>query len=111
MADENENPLEAIRERANSLGLEGDEYDDFVESRMRRAGFKRGPGEWITEDQDDRPRDDDGEPITRGEWRRMQRERRQKAVRSGAAKKVQPKPEEKPEKPVKKDSWWGDYED
>lgn len=108
--DTNENPLDSIRERASTLGLEGDEYDDYVEKRMERAGFKRGPGEWISVDDDDSPRDDDDEPMTRGDWRRMQKERRQRSAREGGTKKVQPK-ETKDDGEGKKgsgrrDPWW-----
>jgi len=119
MSDETvENPLEAIKRRAQELNLEGDEFDDFLESRMRRAGYKRGPGEWIPiDDDDDDEREDDDEPITRGEWRRMQRERQRRAVQASAKKvekKEEPAEEEK-DKPVKKSkkksAWWRDYED
>lgn len=108
MADDiNENPLENIRNRADELGLDGDERDDWIEARMRRAGFKKGPGEWIgVDEEDDSPRDDDDKPVTRGEWRRMQRENRRKAVsnNSGGAKKITPKKQEEPA--TKPDTWW-----
>lgn len=114
--DENENPLDAIRNRADELGLEGDERDDFVERRMLRAGYKRGPGEWISvDDDDDDEKDDDDEPVTRGDIRRMRREQARKNVgsKSGSgAQKVQKKDtgdgdggnEKKGKK--RRDPWW-----
>lgn len=114
--DDNENPLDAIRERADELGLDGDERDDFIERRMQRAGFKRGPGEWISvDDDDDEENDDDDEPMTRGDWRRMQRDKRRESVRkpSGSgAQKVQKRESDDGEKGGEKkgkkrrDPWW-----
>lgn len=114
--DDNQNPLETIRSRADELGLDGDERDDFIERRMLRAGFKRGPGEWISaDDDDDEDRDDDDEPMTRGDWRRMQRERKRASVgksTGGSAQKVRKREDENGEgsgeKKGKKrrDPWW-----
>jgi hypothetical protein len=90
MADENEqeerHPYDAIEERADEMGLEGDERDDYIEGRMRRAGFKKGPGAWVSisddDDDDDSDHDDDDTPMTRGDWRRMQRENKQRQRQS-----------------------------
>lgn len=109
MSTEDINPLDAIRERADALNLEGDERDDFIESRMRRAGFKRGPGEWISveDDDDDEPKDDDDEPVTRGEYRRIMKEARRASVTKTPPKKETPNDTEKEKtKPAKKDAWW-----
>lgn len=108
MSDEEteENPLEAIRTRAGELGFEGEEYHDYVEARMRRAGYRKGPGDWIpvdADDDDDEEKEDDGEPMTRGDWRRMQKSKKQSAVQT-PPKKSPPKNEEK--RAAKKDPWW-----
>lgn len=99
--------LDDIRSRADALGLEGDERDDYITSRMARHGYKKGPGEWIKPEDDDSPQDDDDEPVTRGEIRRMDRERRKRAQEKGA--QAPPKKEKNDEKPAKKatrDPWW-----
>ncbi len=109
MADENtnENPLDTIRARADEMKLEGDERDDYILGRMQRAGFKKGPGEWIKPEDDDSPQDDDDEPVTRGEWRRIQRERRQAAVKNTPPKKVTSTRDDKRNGDEKsKDPWW-----
>lgn len=82
MSDANPSELVAnIKKRATELGFKDEEFDDYVESRMRRAGFKRGPGDWIGEDDDDgSPRDDDDEPMTRGDWRKMRRDNARKSM-------------------------------
>lgn len=111
---ENENPLDAIRSRADELGLDGDERDDFVERRMLRAGFKKGPGEWISaDDDDDDERDDDGEPMTRGDWRRMKAENKRKSVVSPPPRKTKNDDDDendsgktKGKKSTRKDPWW-----
>lgn len=106
MADTN--PLDAIKERAKALNLEGDEYDDFIESRMRRAGFKRGPGEWIdVEDDDGSPKDDDDEPMTRGDYRRIQSENRRRSL-TPPKKETTENPDTKKGTGgrTKKDPWW-----
>lgn len=116
MADEKENvnPIETIRERAMELFPDdADERDDYIAGRMARAGFKKGPGEWISaEDAEDEPQDDDDEPVTRGEYRRIQRER----ARQAAAKSSQAPPKKEAtgegKKPPKGNSgatankWW-----
>lgn len=108
MADEtNENPLDAIRARADEMQLEGDERDDYILGRMQRAGFKKGPGEWIKPEDDDTPQDDDDEPVTRGEYRRMMRERARQSAASAPPKKVTSTRDDKKDKGTKsKDPWW-----
>lgn len=83
MGTENENeerhPYEVIADRADALGLEDDERDDYIERRMQRAGYKRGTGEWVSiseDDDDDDGHDDDDQPVTRGDIRRMNKDRR-----------------------------------
>lgn len=78
---EEQHPYDAAIARADALQLEGDERDDFIETRMKRAGFKRGPGEWLSVDSDsddDGPKDDDDEPMTRGDYRRIRAEQKKK---------------------------------
>lgn len=109
MSDEtpNENPLDTIRTRADELGLTDDERDDFIEQRMKRAGFKKGPGEWLTaSDGDDEPKDDDDEPVTRGEYRRIQRENKRKSVTAPLPKKGTESDTGAAKKRVSKDPWW-----
>lgn len=112
MADDNTqpedtNPIESARARADELGLEGDDRDDWITARMARAGYKKGPGEWISadDDDDDGPRDDDDEPVTRGEYRKIQRERKRKAAASTPPRRT---PAAGSGKPAKKDNgpWW-----
>lgn len=105
MADQepDKSPWEVIAEKATALGLEGEDRDDYMEAKMKRAGFKRGSGEWVKEEDDDSPQDDDDEPVTRGEWRRIQRERRKKEVTTQSPPKVTPKPDTNKDK---KDPWW-----
>ena len=86
MSDE-ESPLDAIRTRADEMGLEGEERDDYILGRMQRAGYKKGPGEWIREEDDDEPHEDDDQPMTRADWRRIQREQRQKTASMTPPKK------------------------
>lgn len=109
MADEtDENPLDAIKARASELFPDdADERDDYILGRMQRAGYKKGPGDWIRPEDDDEPQEDDDEPVTRKDWRAMQR---------ANAKKVNPatppKVEKDDPKPLKKkrtetgNSWW-----
>lgn len=111
-----ESPLEKARAAATKAGLTGDDYDDFVEAKMRRAGYKRGPGEWVSvDDSEYEGKDDDDEPMTRGEYRRMMHERnRQKAKQMSAPPKKDPQDEDDNTK-TKQDkkpanSWWKDYE-
>ena len=117
MPDENEqeeqHPYEVAFDRAEELGLEGEEKDDFIETRMRRAGYKRGPGAWIAvsddDDDDDDENDDDDKPVTRGEIRRMNRERRKSANTNYTPprkKKSGDQNEEGGKKPTKRDAWW-----
>lgn len=109
MTDETtpENPLDAIRTRADELGLTDDERDDFIEKRMARAGFNKGPGEWIPAGEgDDTPKDDDDEPVTRGEYRRIQRERVKKSVASPLPKKATESGTGTGKKAASKDPWW-----
>lgn len=98
-----ENPLDAIRARAEELGLEGEEHEDFVERRMNRAGFKKGPGEWIAHgDDDDDDKDDDDEPVTRKDIRRMERDRKRKSVAPPPKKTTENPPKTK----KNNDPWW-----
>lgn len=111
MADDNENPLDAIKARADEMGLDGDERDDYIRGRMQRAGFKKGPGEWIREEDDEDPRDDDDEPVTRGEMRRMRREQQRKSSLTPPKKTPENEGESNPPKgktkPRKSDNpWW-----
>ena len=105
MADQEpeKSPWQVIGEKADALKLEGEDRDDFIQAKMARAGYKKGSGEWVKAEDDDSPQDDDDEPVTRGEWRRIQRERRQKEVTTQSPPKVTPKPEANKEK---KDPWW-----
>lgn len=83
--NEERHPYEEAEQRADALQLEGEERDDYIEARMRRAGYKRGPGAWISvdeDDDDDKDHDDDDTPMTRGDWRRMQREQKAKRGKS-----------------------------
>jgi len=103
-----DNPLEDARALADEKGLEGEDREDFILAKMQRAGFKKGPGEWIRPEDDDSPQDDDDEPITRGEWRKIQRERAKEK-----ANLTPPKREGEPDtrKPLKKrndsgNAWW-----
>lgn len=112
MADkepENENPIEAIRARAMQLFPDdAEERDDYVEARMRRAGYKKGPGEWLSlddDDDDDGDHDDDDTPVTRADIRKMNRENKRRA----AAKVATPPKVEKTNPPSKKkgaEAWW-----
>lgn len=117
MADEIENendrhPYEIAEERADELGLEGDERDDFIETRMKRAGYKRGPGAWISvdndDDDDDSEHDDDDKPMTRGDWRRIQREQKKKRSQSynPPPRNKMNKSEDGKKKASKRDPWW-----
>lgn len=109
MTDETstENPLDAIRTRADELGLTDDERDDFIEKRMARAGFNKGPGEWIPAGaEDDTPKDDDDEPVTRGEYRRIQRENKRKSVATPPPKKGTESGNGAAKKPASRDPWW-----
>lgn len=110
MADEETNPLVEIRNRADEMQLEGEERDDYILGRMQRAGFKKGPGEWIRPEDDEEPKDDDDEPVTRGEWRRINRER-QKQSMSAPPKKTTNDDTDTKDKGSKKgkqskDPWW-----
>lgn len=106
MADENaeKSPWQIIEERADALKLDGEDREDYIEAKMRRAGFKKGSGLWVKEEDDDSPQDDDDEPVTRGEYRRIQRESRKRAVTTQSPPKVT-KPAQTEEK-TKKDPWW-----
>lgn len=110
MADEEEttkSPLETARDRADALGLDGDEYDDYVEGRMRRAGFKKGPGDWISVDDDsDKNNEDDDEPMTRGDWRKIRREQKQNSVAPPPKKRSSDDGEDTKKKTSKRDPWW-----
>lgn len=87
MAQENEqeerHPYEVIADKADAINFESEEdKEDWIEAKMRRAGFKRGPGAWVSvsddDDDDDGDHDDDDKPMTRGDWRRMQRENKRR---------------------------------
>ena len=115
MADSNEqeeerHPYESIEERADELNLEGDERDDFIERRMARAGYKRGTGAWVAvaedDDEDDDEHDDDDKPMTRGDWRKMQKERKKNGRSYTPPRKKKPEGGEGGGKNVKKDAWW-----
>lgn len=111
---EDENPLTAIMERAESLGLEDDEFDDYVEKRMERKGYKRGPGDWIPiesdDDEDDEDdEDDDDTPVTRGDIRRMRRSQgrnRRASISSPPRKKREKAKENGRETRSRRDPWW-----
>lgn len=108
---EERHPYEEAEERADALGLEGDEREDYIEGRMKRAGYRRGPGAWISanDDDDDKERDDDDEPMTRGDWRKMQRERRSKSYTPPPKKKRTNTGEDDGKEGAKKkrrDPWW-----
>jgi hypothetical protein len=115
MADDNEqeaerHPYETISERADELGLEGDERDDYITGRMSKAGYKRGTGEWVAvsddDDDDDSEHDDDGEPMTRGDWRRMQREQRKKKSSYTPPRKPKGNQDGGKKSKGKGDAWW-----
>lgn len=105
---EEKDPFSLASSRAEELGLDGEEYDDYVEARMRRHGYKRGPGEWVKldgDDDDDESNDDDDEPMTRGDWRKMQKKQRSQP------KVINPPPRKKPAKNAqdtkkRRDPWW-----
>lgn len=109
MADNNENNdaedprtlYQRFVEMATSKGLEDDDVDDFVETKMRRAGFKKGPGDWISLDDDNETHDDDDKPMTRGDWRRMQKERKQQNARQ-----LPKKESTTTQKSGSNDPWW-----
>jgi len=85
MSDTDENPVAKIRERATELFPDdADERDDYILGRMQRLGYKKGPGEWIHQDDANEPQDDDDEPMTRGEWRAMRKEQTKKAAASAS---------------------------
>jgi hypothetical protein len=114
VTDENENPLAAAQARADEMGLEGEDRDDFILAKMQRAGYKKGPGEWVRPEDDDEPQDDDDEPVTRADIRRMNRER-QKATLSPPRKTNKDDDDGKSGKPVKTrkpgksgntNAWW-----
>lgn len=108
--EDERHPYEGIADRAEELGLEGEEKDDYIERRMQRAGFKRGTGEWVAvsddDDDDDDEKDDDDTPVTRGEIRRMNKDRK-RAGGSYSPPKRRPKTGGEGGKPSsKKDPWW-----
>lgn len=107
MADEEEqeqSPIEEANKRADALNLEGEDREDWIEAKMRRAGFKKGPGEWISVDEDDgEDKEDDNEPMTRGDWRRMRQEQKKKSVAPPPKKKAE---SDETRKPAKRDPWW-----
>lgn len=109
MSDENLTPIEAARKAADALNLTGDDREDFIEMKMRRAGFKKGPGEWIDADSDDGPKDDDDTPMTRGEWRAIQREQRRKSANPPAPPKKDNGGTPPTQTPPKNSGWWKDY--
>lgn len=108
MAEENEQEdprtlFQQFMELAQTKGLDDDDADAFVEAKMRRAGYKKGPGDWISEDEEeDEDKDDDNTPMTRGDWRRMQRQRKKESARQ------LPKKEDNSTKSStkNKDPWW-----
>jgi len=101
-----ENPVQEIKARAAELFPDdADERDDYVLGRMQRLGFKKGPGEWIREEDDDSPRDDDDEPVTRADIRRMEREKAKRSANTSTD--VTPPKKLVKEKTAKKaDPWW-----
>jgi hypothetical protein len=117
MADENENeerhPYETIAEKADAINFE-DEEDraDWIEAKMRRAGFRKGPGEWVAvsdDDDDDDDHEDDDKPMTRGDWRKMQRERKKSQGGSYTPprkKKTNDEGEGGKKKGKSGDAWW-----
>jgi hypothetical protein len=107
MSDE-ENPIDSIRTRAMELFPEdANERDDYILGRMQRAGYKKGPGEWIRPEDDDEPQEDDDTPITRKEWRQMQREKA-KTTSTATPPKVEKEKEPLKDKGKKNDGnpWW-----
>lgn len=106
-----ENPIEAIRARAAGINFEDDEErDDWIEARMRRAGYKKGPGDWISidDDDDDEERDDDNEPVTRADIRRMEKARKRQAAVPPPPPKKEPTGDGNPPKKTSKSrgAWW-----
>ena len=103
-----ENPIDAIKARAAELFDDPEERDDYILGRMQRAGYKKGPGEWIRPEDDDEPREDDNEPMTRADWRRIEKERAKKAATGGDGNPATPpkKLVQKKETEKKKDPWW-----
>lgn len=118
MAKENEqqederHPYEAISEKAEGINFEDDQdRADWIEAKMKRAGFKKGPGEWIAisddDDDDDGDHEDDDKPVTRGEIRRMNKERQKKAnANYSPPRKTREKKEDEGKKDSQKDTWW-----
>jgi hypothetical protein len=108
MADD-ENPIQSIKTRAMELFPDDpEERDDYVTGRMARIGYKKGPGEWIREEDDDTPQEDDDEPVTRADIRRMNRERSKKSTENDGGTTAPPKvnKEKKPLKEQKGNAWW-----
>jgi hypothetical protein len=119
MADENDenerHPFEVISEKADAINFEDDEdREDWIEAKMRRAGFKRGPGAWVAisddDDDDDGDHDDDDQPMTRGDWRRMQRDRKKNQNKNYTPPRKPRNDDGKGKKgggkPSSNDAWW-----
>jgi hypothetical protein len=106
-------PYELIAEKADTINFDDEEdREDWIEAKMRRAGYKKGPGAWVSvsdDDDDDGDHDDDDKPMTRGDWRKMQKERR-KSQGSSYTPPRKPKTDEEKNKGGKgktnNDAWW-----
>ena len=108
MAEDNENESQDPRslysqfvELATSRGLEDEDLDDFVAMKMSRAGFAKGPGDWVSNDESNGPKDDDNQPMTRGDYRRIAAENKQKNARQLPKKEPTTKTSKS-----SKDPWW-----
>jgi hypothetical protein len=112
MADEDDEQTPAeiyasIRDRADNLAMDDDEREDWIEARMRRAGFKKGPGDWISlEDDEDDEKDDDNKPMTRGDYRRIQREQKKRSATPPKRESESAGSSRTGGKKQKCDAWW-----